>query len=81
LLFEDFVFFFEANQIVFHDIYSNDFLIGSSVFNLLYLAFNCFIQLFPFYYRDKTIRAFILCKIRFYFGNVLGQFAIMTTIC
>ncbi|CAF1543218.1 unnamed protein product [Adineta ricciae] len=51
------------------------FLISSAIANLTYLSFNCFTQLFPFYYRDETVRAFILCKIRFYFGNVFGQSA------
>jgi hypothetical protein len=41
--------------------------------NNLYLTFNSFIELFPFYYADESIRAFILCKIRFYLSNVLGQ--------
>jgi hypothetical protein len=43
--------------------------------NDLYLTFNSFVEIFPFYYADQTIRAFALCKIRFYFSNVLGQIA------
>jgi hypothetical protein len=51
------------------------YLITSAIINILYLSFNGFVQYFPFYYRDETIRALILCKLRAYLGNFLGQSA------
>lgn len=51
------------------------FLISSAMASLLYLSFNCFVQLFPFYYRDESLRTLILCKLRFYLGNILRQLA------
>jgi len=51
------------------------YLLSSAVLNDLYLTFNSFIEIFPFYYGDETIRSFTLCKIRFYVSNVLGQLA------
>ncbi|CAF2571113.1 unnamed protein product [Rotaria sp. Silwood2] len=51
------------------------YLISSAIANSCYLTFNSFIQIFPFYYADESIRAFALCKIRFYVSNLLGQIA------
>ena len=51
------------------------YLLWSAIMNDLYLTFNSFAQIFPFYYADGTIRAFAACKIRFYLSNVLGQIA------
>jgi hypothetical protein len=51
------------------------YLICSAIMNDLYLTFNSFVQIFPFYYADETMRAFALCKIRYYVSNVLGQLA------
>lgn len=51
------------------------YLVCSAIANSCYLTFNSFVQIFPFYYRDESIRAFALCKIRFYVSNVLGQIA------
>ncbi|CAF0925611.1 unnamed protein product [Rotaria sp. Silwood1] len=51
------------------------YLISSAIANSCYLTFNSFVQIFPFYYNDESLRAFILCKIRFYISNVLGQIA------
>jgi hypothetical protein len=51
------------------------YLISSAILNDLYLTFNSFVQIFPPYYSDETIRAFAACKIRYYVSNVLGQTA------
>jgi hypothetical protein len=51
------------------------YLLTSAIMNDLYLTFNSFVEIFPFYYVDETPRAFALCKIRFYISNVLGQLA------
>ncbi|CAF0947714.1 unnamed protein product [Adineta steineri] len=48
------------------------YLISSTIINSIYLTFNSFVQLFPFYYADETIRAFILCKLRSYIPGILG---------
>ena len=51
------------------------YLISSAIVNSVYLTFNGFVQIFPFYYGDGTIRAIIFCKIYTYILNVLGQIA------
>jgi len=51
------------------------YLISAAVVNMLYLTFTGFIQIFPIYYADGTIRAIILCKIYTYAINVIGQMA------
>lgn len=51
------------------------FLLSSAVINILYLSFNGFTQVFPFYYANETVGQYFLCKIRLYFGNFLGQLA------
>ncbi|CAF0748802.1 unnamed protein product [Adineta steineri] len=51
------------------------YLISAAIFNTLYLTFNRLVQIYPFYYRDETIRAFFLCKIRSYLPTVIGQIA------
>lgn len=51
------------------------YLISLAIANSFYLTFNSFVQIFPFYYSDESIRAFALCKIRFYVSNFLGQIA------
>ncbi len=40
---------------------------------MLYLTFTGFLETFPIYYADGTIRAIILCKIYTYTINVIGQ--------
>jgi hypothetical protein len=49
------------------------YLISAAVVNILYLTFTGFIQIFPIYYGDRTIRSIILCKIYTYAINVIGQ--------
>ncbi|CAF0736907.1 unnamed protein product [Adineta steineri] len=51
------------------------YLISAAIFNTFYLTFNRLVQIYPFYYRDETIRAFFLCKIRSYLPTVIGQIA------
>lgn len=51
------------------------FLISSAVASLFYLSFNYLIQFAPTNYQDGTVRAFAVCKTRYYFGNILGQIA------
>ena len=51
------------------------YLLSSAIMNDLYLTFNSLVEIFPFYYADESLRAFTLCKIRFYLSNVLGQLA------
>ncbi len=51
------------------------YLLSSAIMNDLYLTFNSFVEIFPFYYGDESPRAFALCKIRYYVSNVLGQLA------
>jgi hypothetical protein len=49
------------------------YLISLAIMNDLYLTFNSFMQVFPLYYQDETIRAVALCKLRIYVSNVFGQ--------
>jgi hypothetical protein len=51
------------------------YLISAAVVNILYLTFTGFVQIFPIYYADGTIRAIISCKIYAYVINVIGQMA------
>ena len=46
------------------------YLMSSAIVNNLFLTFNIFTQMFPFYYADETIRAFALCKLRLYLLNI-----------
>ncbi|CAF0919452.1 unnamed protein product [Rotaria sordida] len=48
------------------------YLISSAIVNNIYLTFTGYAQIFPFYYGDQTIRAFVLCKIRAYLPSILG---------
>jgi hypothetical protein len=49
------------------------YIISSAVANSVYLTYYGFVQIFPFYYLDESIRAFALCKLRLYLANVFGQ--------
>ncbi|CAF0748727.1 unnamed protein product [Rotaria sordida] len=49
------------------------YILTSAIMSDLYVNFNGFVQLFPFYYRDETPFEFFLCKMRPYLTNILGQ--------
>ncbi|CAF0786834.1 unnamed protein product [Rotaria sordida] len=49
------------------------YILTSAIMSDLYVNFNGFVQLFPFYYRDETPFEFFLCKKRPYLTNILGQ--------
>ncbi len=49
------------------------YLIALALINSVFLTYNCFTQVFPFYYGDETIRAFALCKLNQYLPNIFGQ--------
>ncbi|CAF1407593.1 unnamed protein product [Adineta steineri] len=51
------------------------YLISAAILNSIYITFNRFVQYFPFYYSDETLRAFVLCKIRLYLPSIIGQLA------
>jgi hypothetical protein len=48
------------------------YLISAAIVNILYLTITGFVQIFPLYYADGTMRAIILCKIYTYAINVIG---------
>jgi hypothetical protein len=49
------------------------YLISAAIMNDIYLTFNSFIEIFPFYYADETIGKFALCKIRYYLPSIIAQ--------
>jgi hypothetical protein len=49
------------------------YLIALAILNSIYLTFYSFNGIFPFYYGDETIRAFVLCKLRSYLVNIFGE--------
>ncbi|CAF1194649.1 unnamed protein product [Adineta steineri] len=51
------------------------YLVTAAICNNFYLTFSCIVQYFPFYYLDETVRAFILCKIRYYVPILIAQIA------
>ncbi|CAF1476172.1 unnamed protein product [Adineta steineri] len=57
------------------------YLISAAILNSVYITFNRFVQYFPFYYSDETLRAFILCKIRLYLPSIIGQLAKTMIVC
>ncbi|CAF4239430.1 unnamed protein product, partial [Adineta steineri] len=57
------------------------YLISAAILNSIYTTFNRFVQYFPFYYSDETLRTFILCKIRLYLPSIIGQLAKTMIVC
>ncbi|CAF1182551.1 unnamed protein product [Adineta steineri] len=51
------------------------YLVTAAICNTFYITFSCILQYFPFYYLDETVRAFILCKIRYYVPILIAQIA------
>jgi hypothetical protein len=49
------------------------YLIALAILNSIFLTFSYFNGIFPFYYGDETIRAFVLCKLRSYLVNIFGE--------
>jgi hypothetical protein len=49
------------------------YLIALAIINSVFLTYNYFTQLFPFYYGDETTFEFFLCKIRNYLTNIFGE--------